>query len=94
MLEKWKRYSKQCKQRIRLYQLLARHPRTPRAAKWLLAAAIGYILLPFDVIPDWIPILGVLDDLLIVPLLIWGAWRLIPSDVIKECTRDVPSETG
>ncbi len=92
MLKRWQRFSKHCKQHIRLYQLVARHPRTPRVAKWLLAAAIGYIMLPFDVIPDCIPILGALDDLLIVPLIIWGAWRLIPRDVIEECTRDMQSE--
>lgn len=55
------------------------------AAKILLGMAIGYVLLPFDLIPDFIPILGQLDDVLIVPGLIYLALRLIPDKIVVQC---------
>ena len=72
------------KQNIDLFQGLYRDPRTPRPARWLLWAAIGYTLLPFDLIPDFIPVLGHLDDVIIVPLLIVAAVKLIPSELYEE----------
>ena len=72
-------------QEIELYRLVLRHPRTPRASRLLLGAAIAYAASPIDLIPDFIPVIGHLDDLIIVPLLIRLATRLIPKDVITEC---------
>ncbi len=51
---------------IQVYQLVLRDPRTPRLAKILLGLAVGYVLLPFDLIPDFIPVIGHLDDLITV----------------------------
>ena len=56
--------------------------------KLLVAAAVTYILTPVDLIPDFIPILGLLDDLLLVPLGLVIAYRMIPSDVMDECRRE------
>jgi uncharacterized membrane protein YkvA (DUF1232 family) len=64
--------------------LAARDPRVPWYAKALAVAVAGYALSPIDLIPDFIPILGYLDDLLIVPLGIWLAVSLIPADVLTE----------
>jgi uncharacterized membrane protein YkvA (DUF1232 family) len=61
-----------------------RDPRTPRAAKLLLAAAVLYAVSPVDVIPDFIPVVGHLDDLVIVPALIVLAFSLIPGTLIAE----------
>ena len=71
--------------KIAFYRLVMEHPRTPRASRFLLGAAIAYAVSPIDLIPDFIPVIGHLDDAIIVPGLIWLALRLIPLDVIAEC---------
>ena len=63
------------KRQIKIYRRLARHPGTPRAAKFCFGSAIGYLLLPFDWIPDFLPVSGHLDDALIVPALVALARR-------------------
>lgn len=73
------------------YRALLAHPRTPRVSRWLLAAAIAYFVSPIDLIPDSIPILGQLDDLLIVPDLLYGALAFIPPSVKRECRDAVAS---
>jgi uncharacterized membrane protein YkvA (DUF1232 family) len=64
--------------------LASRDPRVPWAARLLAIAVAGYALSPIDLIPDFIPVLGVLDDLIIVPLGIWLVIALIPEDVMRE----------
>jgi len=73
------------KREFTTYRLLAKDPRTPRAAKRLLGLALGYALLPFDLIPDFIPIIGHLDDAIIVPGLILLALRSVPPELLAEC---------
>ncbi|HXO70284.1 MAG TPA: YkvA family protein, partial [Bradyrhizobium sp.] len=64
--------------------LASRDRRVPWAARLLAIAVAGYALSPIDLIPDFIPVLGVLDDLIIVPLGIWLVIALIPEDVMRE----------
>jgi uncharacterized membrane protein YkvA (DUF1232 family) len=64
--------------------IAARDPRVPWYAKALAAAVGAYALSPIDLIPDFIPVLGYLDDLLIVPAGIWLVLRLIPPELMQE----------
>ncbi|HET9354952.1 MAG TPA: YkvA family protein, partial [Sphingomicrobium sp.] len=59
-------------------------PRVPRRAKWLAGAAVAYALSPIDLIPDFIPVVGHLDDLLIVPGLAWLALRQVDPALLAE----------
>lgn len=63
----------------------ARHPGTPWYAKALGALVVAYALSPIDLIPDFIPVLGHVDDVLLLPALIWLAVRLLPADVRRSC---------
>lgn len=87
LTERLKEVGRAFKRQVRLYRLVAAHPRTPRLARWLLLLAIGYALMPFDLIPDWIPVLGLLDDVVILPLLVWLSLKMVPRDVYEECRR-------
>lgn len=62
-----------------------KHPGTPAAAKLLGFVVVAYALSPIDLIPDFIPVLGYLDDVILLPVLIWMAVRLIPVDVLADC---------
>ncbi len=63
------------------------HPDTPIAAKWMAAFVVYYAFSPIDLIPDFIPVLGYLDDLVIVPLGIYLTLRLIPAHVLADARR-------
>ncbi|AFM27335.1 YkvA family protein [Desulfomonile tiedjei] len=73
------------KARLDVYRAVYRHPKTPRTAKVLLWLALAYLMSPIDLIPDFIPIIGHLDDLVIVPGLILLALWHIPENVLSEC---------
>lgn len=62
-----------------------KHPRTPWYAKALGVFVVAYALSPIDLIPDFIPVVGYLDDLILLPGLIWLALRLTPLAVVAEC---------
>jgi uncharacterized membrane protein YkvA (DUF1232 family) len=62
-----------------------RHPRTPLLAKLLAIAIAAYALSPIDLIPDFIPLLGYLDELILLPVAIFLVLKLIPADVLAEC---------
>ena len=89
MFRRLKSVARRIKQELTLYQLVAKHPDTPWLAKMCLGLAIGYLLLPFDLIPDFIPILGQLDDLVIVPFFVYIALKLTPNAVIESCRQQI-----
>ena len=70
---------------LRYYKMIARDPRTPRTPKILLWAAVIYAVWPIGLVPDVIPIVGYLDDVIIVPILIIIAVRRVPPEVIIDC---------
>jgi len=82
------------KTEIGVYRLVLKHPQTPLLAKIVLGLAVGYALLPFDLIPDFIPVIGHLDDLIIVPGLVVMALWLIPKQVVAECRKKVEGSHG
>jgi len=73
--------------RVDLYALYlaARHPQTPWYAKLVVAGLVAYAVTPVDLVPDVIPILGIVDDLIFVPLAIALAVRFVPAPVLAEC---------
>ena len=89
MLEKLKALAKQLKQEFEVYRLVLKHPETPWIAKIFLGLAVGYLLMPFDLIPDFIPIIGQLDELVIIPILLYLALLFIPKHVIQSCREQV-----
>ena len=92
MLDKLKAAGRALKQELKVYQLVLRDKRTPWLAKFVLGIAVGYFLLPFDLIPDFIPVLGHLDDALLVPLLVIVALKLIPREIVTDCRRQAASQ--
>lgn len=84
-IDQLEKMAKTLKREFDVYQLVLKKPETPLLGKVLLGLAVGYLLLPFDLIPDFIPILGQLDEVIIIPLLIILALRVIPKSVVKQC---------
>lgn len=89
MLQGLKSLTRHLKQEFAVYRLVLKHPETPWVAKLFLGLAVGYLLLPFDLIPDFIPVLGQLDDVIIIPILLYIALLFIPKTVIQSCREQV-----
>ena len=81
----WKEKVALLKREIHALYLACRHPDTPWYAKLCALLVVGYALSPIDLIPDFIPVLGYLDDLLLLPLGIALVLRMIPEPVLNEC---------
>jgi uncharacterized membrane protein YkvA (DUF1232 family) len=87
-----KRTAASLKRDMRVYQAVRRDARTPRRAKILLGLAIAYFVCPIDLIPDFIPVIGHLDDAIIVPLFVVLALRSIPEEVLAGARETVERE--
>jgi uncharacterized membrane protein YkvA (DUF1232 family) len=70
---------------IKALYLAYQHPATPWYAKAWLIGVVSYAISPIDLIPDFIPILGQVDDLILLPMGIWIAVKLVPEQVLAEC---------
>src|ERR671919_3180339 len=84
-LEAWKQRARQLSAQTYALYLAYRHPRTPWYAKVFAALVIGYVFSPIDPIPDFIPVVGLLDEMVVVPAGVLVAARMIPADVLAEC---------
>ena len=73
------------KHELKVYRLPLKDGRTPMLARVLIAVAVFYTLSPVDLIPDFIPIIGLLDDIIIVPGLLVVALKLIPKELVEDC---------
>jgi uncharacterized membrane protein YkvA (DUF1232 family) len=90
-----KRRARRLKAETFALYLVARHPRTPWYAKLFVACIVAYAFSPIDLIPDFVPVLGYLDDLILIPMGIALAIRIVPPAVLAECrarAQDVMSQ--
>ncbi len=85
LLEALKQRARHLKAETLALYLAARDPRTPWYAKLLVAGIVAYAFSPIDLIPDFVPVLGYLDDLILIPMGIALAIKLIPPAVLAEC---------
>ncbi len=85
LLAKLKQRARHLKAETFALYLAARDPRTPWYAKFLVAGIVAYAFSPIDLIPDFVPVLGYLDDLILIPIGIALAIKLIPHQVLTEC---------
>lgn len=92
MKNKWKELIRNVKRNIHVLYLAYRHQDTPWYAKAFSLFIIAYALSPIDFIPDFIPVLGYLDEAVLLPLGILGAFTMIPNHVLQEC-REIAENT-
>lgn len=85
IIETWKQRARELKIEVYAIYLAYKDPRVPLPARIFAACVVGYAFSPIDLIPDFIPILGYLDDLILIPLGVALAIRMIPSSVLAEC---------
>ncbi len=91
-IRSWKAKSKQFRGEIYALYLASKHPKTPWYAKAFAVLIIGYVLSPIDFIPDFIPLVGYLDDLIIVFAGISLLIKMIPQEVLEECREKARSQ--
>ncbi len=84
-IQTWQQRARELKIQVYAIYLAYRDPRVPLPARIFAACVVGYAFSPIDLIPDPIPVLGYLDDLVIVPLGVALALRMIPAHVLAEC---------
>src|SRR5918992_2418508 len=84
-VEAWKQRARQLSAQTYTLYLAYRHPGTPWYAKVFVALVVGYVFSPIDPIPDFIPGVGLLDEMVVVPIGVLIAARMIPQDVLEEC---------
>jgi uncharacterized membrane protein YkvA (DUF1232 family) len=82
--ERSKQMARLFKRELIIYQRVLKDERTPARAKIFLTLAVGYLCMPFDLIPDFIPVVGHLDDAVIIPALVFVALRSVPREIVSE----------
>ncbi|HKU45872.1 MAG TPA: YkvA family protein [Burkholderiales bacterium] len=85
MLERWKQRARELKREVYALYFACRDPRVPWYAKVLAIGVVAYAFSPIDLIPDFIPVLGYLDDLVILPIGVLAVRAMIPDAVMDDC---------
>jgi uncharacterized membrane protein YkvA (DUF1232 family) len=85
LIAELKRRARELKAEVLALYLAARHPETPWYAKAFLVAIVAYALSPIDLIPDFIPVLGLMDEIVLLPFAIALAVKMVPTEVMSEC---------
>jgi tripartite-type tricarboxylate transporter receptor subunit TctC/uncharacterized membrane protein YkvA (DUF1232 family) len=85
VLASFKARAAELKREVLAVYLAAKHPRTPWYSKLVIVAIVAYVLSPIDLIPDFIPVLGLLDEIILLPLALLLVVKLVPEDVMAEC---------
>lgn len=85
VIDRLRAWARSIKRQIMVLWFSCRHPKAPWLAKALAVCVVAYALSPIDLIPDFIPVLGYLDDLILLPLGILLVMRLMPEEVLMEC---------
>lgn len=81
------------KREFEVLKYVAGHPRLPLRCKFLAGFLVAYALSPIDLIPDFIPVLGQLDDLVILPIGLWVLYKMVPADIMEEArSKTTPQE--
>jgi uncharacterized membrane protein YkvA (DUF1232 family) len=93
IMKQWKLRTQQIKVETYALYLAYKDPRTPWYAKLFAAAVVAYAISPIDLIPDFIPVLGIMDDLVIVPLGAVLAIKMVPKGVMAECLEKARNST-
>jgi len=88
VIQRLKRKAKELKSEVQVLIIAYKDKRTPASAKILIGITAGYLLSPIDLIPDFIPVIGLLDDLIIVPFLIKLSLKLIPETVLEDARKE------
>jgi uncharacterized membrane protein YkvA (DUF1232 family) len=70
---------------VYILYLALRHPQTPSSSKILVGLIVAYTLNPIDLVPDFIPFLGYVDEIILIPIFLSIAYRLIPANILDEC---------
>jgi uncharacterized membrane protein YkvA (DUF1232 family) len=89
VFERGKDMARLFKRELIVYQRVLKDERTPARSKVFLGLAIAYLCMPFDLIPDFIPVIGHLDDAVIIPALVFVALRCVPHEVVSEHRQQV-----
>jgi len=88
LLDHWKLKANQLRRETYALYLAFSDPRVPWYARWFVAAVVAYAFSPIDLIPDFIPVLGYLDDLVLVPAGIALALKMVPETIMDECRQE------
>lgn len=93
-MEKWRKLARGLRAETYAVYLACKHPRTPWPARAVGALVVAYALSPIDLLPDWIPGLGYVDDVALIPLGISVMLRMIPEEVMEECRGEAARRIG